>query len=235
MGKLYNSMVGAVLNEVLRVTPPVLQIPKIRRGGPIQLTIDGKSITMPANTYIDMETVTTHRNPKHFPHSPSKVTSKWNDLDDFVPERWLLPKSGSTANDSSVSQGLVEPNLVDGLETVSFEAQGSLFRPVKGAFIPFSEGARSCPGRRFAQVEVTAVLAVIFKQYSVELDVSAWASDDEVAAMSPKGKKEVYEKAQKKARQLIRGSKTVLTLKMVDAMPLRLVKRGNERFAGLGI
>jgi cytochrome P450 len=124
-------------------------------------------------------------------------------MDDFVPERWFLPK---TSNDAAAIQQPIEPELVDGLETGSSSAgNSSLFRPAKGAFIPFSEGVRSCPGKRFTQVELTAILAVIFKQYSVELDLSAWASDEQVSRMSPSEKKEVYGKAQKRTRELIRG------------------------------
>jgi cytochrome P450 len=223
MDALYNSMVGAVINEVLRVIPPVIQFGKINREGPQQLTVDGKTITVPKNTYISLEVVTTNRNPRHFPYRPSKVTSKPHDLDDFVPERWLLPRS---SNDTAAVQYPIEPELVDGLETGSSSAgNSSLFRPAKGAFIPFSEGARSCPGKRFAQVELTAILAVIFKQYSVELDVSAWASDEQVARMSLSEKKEVYGKAQKRARELIRGSIPLVTLTMVgETVPIRFVE-----------
>jgi hypothetical protein len=79
-------------------------------------------------------------------------------------------------------------------------------------------------------------LAVIFKQYSVERDVSNWASDERVAGMSLSLKNEVYRKAQKRARELIRGSITLLTLTMVgEIVPFRLVRRGRETFGGLGM
>jgi cytochrome P450 len=200
MDNLYNSMFGAVINEVLRIIPPVIQFSKINREGPQQLAVDGKTITVLKNTYISLEVITTNRNPQHFPHTPSKVTSKPHDLDDFVPEHWFLPK---TSNDAAAIQQPIKTELVDGLDTGSSSAgNSSLFCPVKGAFIPFSEGARFCPGKRFAQVELTVILAVIFRQYSVELDVSAWASDEKAAKMSPSEKKELYGKAQKRARML---------------------------------
>ena len=79
-------------------------------------------------------------------------------------------------------------------------------------------------------------MAVIFKQYSVELDVSAWASDEQVSSMSSSEKREVYGKAQKRARELIRGSIPLITLTMVgETVPIRMVRRGRERFGGLGI
>jgi hypothetical protein len=42
MDALYNSMVGAVIIEVLRIIPPVGQFGKINREGLQQLTVDGK-------------------------------------------------------------------------------------------------------------------------------------------------------------------------------------------------
>ena len=59
MDSLYNSMVGTVINEVLRIIPPVIQFGKINREGLQQLTVDSKAITVPKNTYISLEVVTT--------------------------------------------------------------------------------------------------------------------------------------------------------------------------------
>ena len=35
-------------------------------------------------------------------------------------------------------------------------------------FIPFAWGQRVCPGKRFAQVELVAILAVLFREWRVE-------------------------------------------------------------------
>jgi len=70
----------------------------------------------------------------------------------------------------------------------------------------------------------------------VELDVRAWASDEQVEKMSKQQKKEVYAKAQKRAMELIRGSRMTFTIKMEgDPVPVRFVKRGKERFAELRV
>jgi hypothetical protein len=66
--------------------------------------------------------------------------------------------------------------------------------------------------------------------------VSEWASDEEVENMTPQQKRDVYGKAQKRARALIRGSLITITLKMEgDPVPVRFVKRGKERFSDLGL
>ncbi|KAK4553048.1 Belongs to the cytochrome P450 [Recurvomyces mirabilis] len=62
-------------------------------------------------------------------------------LDDFRPERWLIGDS----------------------------KHGGSFLPVRGSYYPFSQGTRACLGRRFAQTEMLAGLAMIVKFYSIEL------------------------------------------------------------------
>ena len=75
------------------------------------------------------------------------------------------------------------------------------------------------------------MLAVIFKTYSVELDVGAYMTDDEVAKASEVEKREAWGKADAYARELFRGMMTIITIQMrKDKVPLRFVKRGNERF-----
>jgi cytochrome P450 len=39
----------------------------------------------------------------------------------------------------------------------------------KTAFIPFSDGARACLGKRFAQIEAVTVLATIVQNYTIEI------------------------------------------------------------------
>jgi len=108
---------------------------------------------------------------------------------------------------------------------------GPLFKPIKGSFLSFSEEMRSCPSKRFARVEFTAVLTAIFQKYSVELDVRAWASDEELEGIGIEEKKEFYGKAIERARTgIARCEQKVITLQMKkgDNVPLRLVERGTE-------
>ena len=107
-----------------------------------------------------------------------------------------------------------------------------LYKPEKGAYIPFSEGFRSCIGKRFAQVELLAFLALVFTQYSVELSVADWASDEQVAKMDEIGKREVWEKAKAKIeKSMINDMFPIITLQLRKGhFALRLVKRGKEIF-----
>jgi cytochrome P450 len=227
LGHLWNGMVGATINETLRLMPPIIDIPKIVRGAPQPLTFDGKTVEVPTSTMIHISAVGAQRNPRYWPSGPSKLSNKKHDLDDWVPERWLSstsqPAQKTTANDSGSE---------DGENTASFDMKDGLFVPPKGVFIPFSEGARACPGRRFAQVEITAVLAVIFKSYSLELDVSEWTSDAQVEKMSEDERRAVYLKAMTKARALIAASQSEIFLQMKGNYPVRFVKRGKEKFMG---
>lgn len=42
------------------------------------------------------------------------------------------------------------------------------FVPDKGTFIAWSEGARNCPGKKFAQVEFVANKTALFRNYRTE-------------------------------------------------------------------
>lgn len=226
---LLGGALGATLNEQLRLMPPVVNIPKsVGQGHDQTIVIDGKKITLPAGAHINLNTVGLHRNPRYWPTEPSKITTQDNDLDDFKPERWLRKRASKydSATESSEDDdfgGFTGKTTSDGL-----------FRPVRGSYIPFSDGARSCLGRRLAQVKIMGVLAVIFQRYSIELAVDEWATDDEVLRMSLEEKKELYSKAQRKARETIRGATTLITLKLHPGfIPVRLVKKGEERFVNI--
>lgn len=43
-----------------------------------------------------------------------------------------------------------------------------VFVPERGTFFPWSEGERSCPGKKFSQVESVAALAVLFLDWKVD-------------------------------------------------------------------
>ena len=263
---LLSGMAGAVLSEQLRLIPPAINIPKsVDKSGDQVLTVEGKECTVPADTYINLCVPSVHRNPKYWPTSaPStgaKVlsanrddaddhdSSNLNDLDEFKPERWFV-KTENAGNKSS------DPSAPDQSTTHSCFStfSPSHFQPPKGAYIPFSDGHRSCMGRRFAQVEMVAVLASIFTQYSVELAVDQYVPppsssdhkhekgikdekpdehyvDEVIDKMDMAGRKEVWDKAAHEAWRLIRESYTILTLQIrTGHVPIRIVPKGKEKF-----
>lgn len=67
------------------------------------------------------------------------------------PSRWIVNSNDSTHGDLGTRL-----------------AQESLLVPDKGTFIAWSEGARSCPGKKFAQVEFVATMAALFRNYRAE-------------------------------------------------------------------
>ena len=78
----------------------------------------------------------------------------------------------------------------------------SLFRPHPGAYTPFSTGHRGCIERRSAQVELLAVIAILFKNNSLELDVEDFADDEAIERMTLEQRKIVYEKAKAKTERI---------------------------------
>jgi cytochrome P450 len=225
--KLFGNMAGAVMNEELRVLPPVVGIPKTTARGYAQgLTIGGKPYTIPEDSFISLSTPGAHRNPKFWPHTSLE------DLNDFRPERWLLDENSSKLGSNDEKSTEPGPDA-EGPDQRS-DTASNLFRPVKGSYVPFSDGYRSCIGRRFAQVEILAVLAVIFKTWSVELDVSMFLKDGETEeTLSEERKKEVWKLADERTRELLRtGMGTIVTIQIRKGkVPMRFVKRGSERFS----
>lgn len=226
MPRLFGSMCGAVMNEQLRLIPPAIGIPKTTpKDQPQGLMFDGRNVTIPGSCYVTLATAATHRNPKYWPHTSEE------DIETFRPERWLLDSSKQTSS--------TEANAYEEEEGLDFDGPdkrpdtaASLLRPPKGAYVPFSDGYRSCLGRRFAQVEILAVLAVIFKTWTVELDVSEYMSDAEFEKASEAQRQEAWKKADARARDLLdNGMMTIITLQMRKGkVPFRFVKRGCERF-----
>lgn len=228
---LLGGICGAIMNEQLRLMPPVIAIPKhVTKTSDQEIVLGGKKVTLPAATHITINAVGVHRNPNYWPSQPSKVSNLSNDLNDFIPERWIIKTGGNKQADVALEQ---ENDEGFGGYTGQ-DSSAQLFRPVKGSYIPFSEGPRSCLGRRLAQVELMAVFAVIFQKYSLELAVDQWVTDEEVAKMSDPEKRELYKKAQIAARAKIRSCSTLLTLKLHPGfIPIRVVKKGEERFIRL--
>ncbi|KAM5382048.1 hypothetical protein ACJZ2D_002650 [Fusarium nematophilum] len=229
------SMLGACMNETLRMVPAVVEIPKKVTPSQDQvITIDETRHVIPRSAIVSLVAVSVHRNPRYWPGRPSKLHDGEDDINDWVPERWFRKNEASSGTSSETEDSPAETEDFGGYGGPDTSSQ--LFRPERGSYIPFSDGPRSCLGRRIAQVEIIAALAVLFRDFSLELAVDEWADDEEVQLMDRKRRREVYALAQAKSREKILGATSVLTLKMNDDhVPVRLVKRGHERFALLGV
>jgi cytochrome P450 len=233
---LLASHVGATINETLRMMPPVTGIPKVTAPeGDQTVIIDGRTHVLPPGVAISLVAVCVQRNPRWWPTRPSERTGAKTDLDDFLPERWYRTAQGDDEGGVGKMEQTENSVIEDKGDYGGFQGSdvsASLYRPVRGSYLPFSDGPRSCLGRRIAMVEMGAVLAVIFQKYSIELAVDEWAGDGEVEAMGAEERRSVYKKAQDKSRDTIRQADSVLTLKLHGGkyVPVRFVERGRERF-----
>ncbi|PKS05762.1 hypothetical protein jhhlp_007591 [Lomentospora prolificans] len=244
VGPLLANMVGACMNETLRKMPSVVEVPKKVVGCDQVVTLDGENVVLPKDTAISLVAVSAHRNPRYWPTKRSKISGSATDLDDYVPERWFRKRAGPEDGESSSGSGAAASSTReaddDGAATdedfggyTGPDTSAQLFRPERGAYIPFSDGARSCLGRRIAQVEIVAALAVLFQRYSLELDVVDFvARGGSVEDMGRAEKERVYGMAQERCRRRMGEATSVLTLKMHggEDVPVRLVRRGEERF-----
>lgn len=221
---MQTSMIAAVMQEELRVVPPVINIPKqVSDDSDQVVTYQGKQTIWPKGAVVSLSALALQRNPKYWPSTgPSKVTDEDNDLADFVPERWFI-KNNVNGEDFGIG-------VSAGKDT------NRLFHPLKGSYIPFSDGPRSCLGKRFAQVEIMILLAMIFKNYSVELAVDEVADDEAVEKMDEKERIAVYEQQRATARSTMKNCSEIgITVRIKNGhVPIRLVPRGKERFIHKG-
>ncbi|KAI4715343.1 cytochrome P450 [Aureobasidium sp. EXF-10727] len=234
--KLFGGMCGAVMNEELRLIPPVVGIPKCTlKGSPQPLTLAGRRVIVPEGSAITLCTVGSHRNPKYWPTLCGPNASEAEiekDLASWKPQRWILDPSKSTSTAAKQRQTHQSDSEEDIGGPQSSDTSSHLFNPERGAFIPFSEGYRACLGRRFAQVEVLAVLAAIFREYSVELDLDEYASEEKLAAMDETSRRQTWDKARDTAEDLLKhGMMTIITIQMrAGKVPVKFTKRGSEKY-----
>ena len=240
--KLFGGLAGAIMNEELRLIPPVVQIPKSTEPGrPMSLTVNGKECTLAGGTNIGLSATGVHRNPKYWPCGPARTrmengkevpdpihafSNVDNDMEEFKPERWFSTnKAGAAEADTEKASDDLAVNSAPDTAT-------TMYRPPKGAYIPFSEGFRSCVGRRFAQVEILATLAVIFQQHSIELSVDEDVSEAELTAADAATRKSIWETVRRKTEHNFRDNMgTVFTLQLRGSgVKVRVCPRGQELF-----
>ncbi|KAL6873063.1 cytochrome P450 [Trichoderma novae-zelandiae] len=217
---LMHSTVGAVINEALRLFTVIPVLPKcVPPGGPwLSITVKGRRHPLPPGTIALANTSATHRHPEHWPKRPAGVDqdkrSSWSDIEndrrqrpyavaDFDPSRWT--DAGSAESNQTGS--------------------ASFLRPRAGTFIPFSDGSRGCLGRRFALVQVCAMVATLFKTHSVEL---VTGSEQGVDGEEEEEEEEAWLEARRRAAlALSEGTKFDTSLRVARAVPIRFVPRSS--------
>lgn len=157
---------------------------------PQSIVYKGKTCVIPENTAVLIDINSLHRKRAYW----------GDDVDKFAPQHWdsRIPDSGWTHNGEKVSQRNMPGNA----------PFCHLREPKKGAFMPFSEGFRSCLGKNFALVEMCAFLAVLLKGNRVEI---------------AKRGRESQEAANDRAKNLLARSSNMVTLLIRREVGVKLV------------
>jgi cytochrome P450 len=169
----------------------VVYIPKWTGHSSAEIDYDGKTIALPPETKINLGSYAMHY--KHEYWGP--------DVREFVPERWDAKNEDSYLAQNKNMEGLT----VAGLE------YDTVHKPVRGAYLPFSDGHRSCIGKKFAQTEFVAVITLLFSEFEVSL-----------AKTSPD---ESDESVRKRAWKALEDSCMELSLSMRVDVPLTFHRR----------
>ncbi|KAL8692054.1 MAG: hypothetical protein Q9218_002840 [Villophora microphyllina] len=143
----------AFMYETFRMYPGVILITKMASAQqPIHVSGTSSSSSpvthlLPSGTRVYLSSPGVQLNPRY-----------WPDPYTFSPDRWLSPSSSNaTLNNSNGSSA--DKRVVASDRT----------RHMRGTLLTFSDGARACLGRKFAQAEYVAFLTALLKDYRVTL------------------------------------------------------------------
>ena len=106
--------------------------------------MNGKDFTIPPFSHVIPNINAVHTYLRYWASDPLT----WD------PKRWIL-------SSTSVSADSVPTN-----STVAFNRETLRTSP-KGAYVPWSDGARGCPGKKFGQVEFVAAMCALFREHRV--------------------------------------------------------------------
>ncbi|MCJ1478598.1 hypothetical protein MMC13_007279 [Lambiella insularis] len=197
--RLFRGYPGAVVRETIRLFTVLPFYLRWTGNAPRPLVLQGKTYMVPSDTLVLVNISAAHRNPKYWPR-PKIVEDPDGEempyaLSEYDPGRWINPQTG--------------------------EVDEAMAVKAAGAYIPFSRGSRECMGRRFAEIELIAMLSMLFLGRSVELNTVGQPGADERTR---------WENARKKAAKMLsRGIGFGVALKMMDEVPIRIVRRGTEK------
>ena len=125
----------------MRLYNPLPGVPKYTGTQSCVIRSGNQEMTLPEDTMVvaNLKALQTH--PKYW----GEDSLTWR------PSRWILESSDDKRIDMKTRLG-----------------RETLLTPEKGTFIAWSEGARSCPGKKFAQVEFVATMAAVFRKFRAE-------------------------------------------------------------------
>ncbi|CAG8953811.1 hypothetical protein HYFRA_00006703 [Hymenoscyphus fraxineus] len=183
----------AVIYETLRTSTPFPAMVKNTGTQPRSLKVGNNTLQLPSSMNIITTFPSMHSHPRYW----------GDDADIWRPERWI-----ESTNKASVGASIFDDE--------------SLYTPHKGAFMPWSEGDRACPGKKFAQVELTGAVSVLFENYRVEPIPEAGES---------------MENARERTKEMIQDSGMVLLIEMLHPekhemsppTPVRIILRYREQ------
>ncbi|KAF2198220.1 cytochrome P450 [Delitschia confertaspora ATCC 74209] len=203
---LIEGYVGACINEALRLftvipflvkTVPQSQDAAKGEDEGHTFSVAGNMCRIPGGSMVLINTTAVHRHPQYWPDcgttSRNNIASgKTNPVDSFDPQRWLVTETSASTKDK-VPEG------------------ARFLRPKAGSFMPFSDGGRGCLGKRFALVELCAIVTQILSEYTIELVV--------------KGDQDWQKTRENAARTLTEEVAMDMSLRLTAPVPVRFVKR----------
>ncbi|KAE8380606.1 cytochrome P450 [Aspergillus bertholletiae] len=191
-GRVYPKLISplCVMLETLRMYPPVPGIPRWTGDSAVNITYHNRSYLLPPHVHVDLDVSGLHYAEEY-----------WGpDVDIFDPKRW----------DKRNTESFLAKNEGEGLSGPGLEYD-TIHKPIRGSYIPFSDGLRACVGKKFAQVEFVVAMAIIFRKYRVMLAKSS--------------ERETVEDMRRRAEEALGGSTAFITLSMRGKVPLLFQKR----------
>jgi cytochrome P450 len=188
---LQGGIMGAVIKEALRLYSPNVFGVRITVAPTLVTDSLGRQHTIPKGTTCAVDFAAAFQNP-----------SAWEPNATSIRERERL--HNSHAIDFNPRRWL-----------------GSTEKANTDYYWPFGSGYRKCPGRHFAQTQLVAVLATIFKDYSLQLKI-----EDVVLDRFGGDKLEAWKHAREVAIQKLEdGVKVNLNVFMSEEVPITIVRR----------
>jgi len=170
--------------------PPVPSIPKLTASSGADITYNDEIHHLPPDVRVNLNGNALHYSEKY-----------WGpDANVFNPSRW---------DKRNVESYLARNDGIQGLSGPGLESQ-EIHKPERGAYVPFSDGMRGCIGRKFAQVEFIATLAVLFRRYQVTPTKLQGESTDD---------------ARKRVEKTLHESSVLLTLAITEKVSLSFHRR----------